>query len=266
MLKYAFKEVLDGIKRLYVPFEGTNTSVFIVKSDSGYFLIDCATTSNDVAEIIIPAIKAEGIALCKIKYILLTHRHGDHAGGIYELARQLPKAKICASTLAASRMTNITVIGLEDEQTLDGVIAACSLPGHTDDSMGYVHLTTKTLISGDCVQQYGIGKYGCGLESPSMYRSSLKRLLDDKTIENILPAHTYVPFGDEDFGREAYEAHIEGSLEYCELASEFISHCLADGITDASEIGRMFKETYSDMMPGNLVLPVWTIEAYIANK
>ena len=111
MLKYIFTDVLEGIKRLYVPFEGTNTSVFLVKSDTGYIVIDCATTDSDVTDIIIPAV-CEEAKLSDVKYILLTHRHGDHAGGIYELAKQIPHAKICASTLAAERMSDITVEGL----------------------------------------------------------------------------------------------------------------------------------------------------------
>lgn len=261
MLKYSFKDVLEGIKRLYVPFEGTNTSVFLVKSDTGYILIDCATTDSDVTDIIIPAI-CEEAKLSDVKYILLTHRHGDHAGGIYELAKQIPHAKVCASRLASERMTDINVDGLEDGQIVDGTIKACFLPGHTDDSMGYVHIPTKTLIPGDCVQQYGIGKYGCGLESPTMYKKSLQKLLADKSMENIIPSHEYVPFGDEDYGRESFETHIEGSIMYCELVEEFVLQCVKDGITDANEIGRMFKETYSDMMPGNLALPAWTVESF----
>ena len=266
MLKHRFEVINEGISRLYVPFMSVSTSVFLVKSMSGYILIDCATTKEDVTDIIIPAIRAEGIGLSRIKHILLTHRHDDHAGGLEELSKQLPNAVIGMSSLASERMTSVKSKGFADGETIEGSLKAYLLPGHTDDCMGYYHIPTKTLISGDCVQQYGIGRYGCGLEFPGMYRRTLERLLADEDIENIIPSHEYTPLGDADYGREAYEAHIECCIEYDQLIREFLEACSADGVTDANELERLFKETYSELLPGILMLPARTIRAYLEGK
>lgn len=266
MLNHRFEPINEDILRLYVPFMSVATSVFLVKSVSGYILIDCATTKEDVTDIIIPAIKAESIELSEIKYILITHRHDDHAGGLDELMNQIPGAVIGMSSLASERMPSVEGKGFADGELIDSTLKAYLLPGHTDDCMGYYHLPSKTLISGDCVQQYGIGVYGCGLESPTMYRKTLERLLADGDIENIIPSHEYTPLGDADYGREAYEAHIECCIEYDELICEFIEACSADGVTDAKEIEGLFKETYSELLPGNLMLPVHTIRNYIEGK
>ena len=266
MLKHRFEAINQNISRLYVPFMSVATSVFLVKSVSGYILIDCATTKEDVTDIIIPAILEEDIRLSQIKYILITHRHDDHAGGLEELSKQIPDAVIGMSSLAAKRMPSFKCNGFADGDLIDCTLKAYFLPGHTDDCMGYCHVSTKTLISGDCVQQYGIGKYGCGLESPKLYRETLEKLLSDKDIENIVPSHKYTPLGDADYGREAYEAHIECCIEYDELSREFIRQCVEDGISDAKEIERMFKETYSELLPGILVLPHYTIRTYIDGK
>ncbi|MBQ8758678.1 MAG: MBL fold metallo-hydrolase [Clostridia bacterium] len=266
MLKYRFEVINEGVSRLYVPFESVATSVFLVKSMSGYILIDCATTKDDVNDIIIPAIRAEGIGLSSIRYILLTHRHSDHAGGLDELIKHIPKAVVGMSRLASERMPGYKCTGFDDGNTIDNTLTTYLLPGHTDDCMGYYHIPTKSIISGDCVQQYGIGKYGCGLEYPSMYRRTLERLLADEDIENIITSHEYTPLGDSDYGREAYEAHIECCIEYDELIREFLEACSADGVTDAKEIERLFKETYSEFLPGILMLPERTIKGYLEGR
>ena len=70
MVKHGFENAVWNVSRLYVPFESVATSVFLVKSDSGYILIDCATTEYDVDHYIIPAISDSGIKLEDIKYIM----------------------------------------------------------------------------------------------------------------------------------------------------------------------------------------------------
>ena len=47
----------DAIYRLRVPFAAIYTSVFLIESDEGDVLVDCATTSDDVDLRIIPALE-----------------------------------------------------------------------------------------------------------------------------------------------------------------------------------------------------------------
>ena len=47
-MEQGFCEEMPGIYRLRVPFEGIYTSVFLVTSEEGAILVDCATTAEDV--------------------------------------------------------------------------------------------------------------------------------------------------------------------------------------------------------------------------
>ena len=68
-----FKRVLGQIYRLKVPFENLYTSVFLIKTASGNVLVDCATTSFDVNEYILPALNNLNLTIFDVKYLVLTH-------------------------------------------------------------------------------------------------------------------------------------------------------------------------------------------------
>ena len=55
-----FYKETDGIFRLQIPFDGLYTSVFLIKTASGAFLVDCGTTQADVEEILLPALEEIG--------------------------------------------------------------------------------------------------------------------------------------------------------------------------------------------------------------
>ena len=74
-----FQREAEGIYRLKVPFEDLYTSVFLIISEEGRFLVDCATNAYDVDKVILPALEKMGFGLCDISAIVVTHRHGDHA-------------------------------------------------------------------------------------------------------------------------------------------------------------------------------------------
>ena len=89
-----FEKITDRIYRLKVPFESVYTAVFLIKCKSGYMLVDAAATSED-ARLILDAIREAQIDAEQISHILVTHAHGDHAGGLCVLRDALPKALVC---------------------------------------------------------------------------------------------------------------------------------------------------------------------------
>ena len=127
-----FIEVIKGIYRLRVSFEAIYTSVFLISSPSGEILIDCATTDGDVDGCIVPALKKIGYKLSDIKTLVLTHKHGDHAGGLSRVSSLAP---------------NIEVI--RDVRELFDGICTYPLAGHTEDCIGVLDTRSHTLISGD---------------------------------------------------------------------------------------------------------------------
>lgn len=178
MLRMNFTQEKDGIYRLRVPFENLYTSVFLIITNQGNALVDCATTDSDVDEIIFPALKALKLTFKDIAYLILTHNHGDHAGGLKRVLEYNP---------------NIEVVQKVCDLSLDG-ITLCALKGHTLDCIGVLDMRTNTLISGDGLQGAGVGKYRCFLESKEEYVKTIERLQNDERIENILFSHEYEPW------------------------------------------------------------------------
>ena len=84
------------------------------------------------------------------------------------------------------------------------------LPGHTDHSVGFLDLETKTLLSGDCLQLEGIGKYRNGIGFPYLYIESCEKL-EKMNISRIVTAHEYDPLGSIADG----EAEVEKYLDLC---------------------------------------------------
>ena len=81
-----FREEAKDIFRIFVPFESVYTSVFLIKSRK--LLIDCGTYASDIDEYVIPALTEIGVLLDDIQYILLTHSHTDHSGGLNALLQK----------------------------------------------------------------------------------------------------------------------------------------------------------------------------------
>ena len=186
----AFQKEIGSIFRLKVPFEDLYTSVFLIKSQNGNILVDCATTDQDVDECIIPALSEINLSLKEIAYLVLTHRHDDHAGGKTRILQLNPHIQIVSSV----------------ERNLPNGYTAYALKGHTFDCIGVFDECTGTLISGDGLQGDGVGKYRRSLESGEEYVKTIENLERDKRIRNILFSHAYEPWNQDGvFGREEVE-------------------------------------------------------------
>ena len=192
----SFAEEINGIYRLKVPFEDLYTSVFLIRTGQGCVLVDSATYASDVDKYILPALKEKGLSITDICCLVLTHKHGDHAGGKNRILELVPSIKI------VQEIPSIILKGL----------TVYELKGHTLDCIGVLDERSGTLISGDGLQGTGIGKYRCSLESKDEYLKMLEKIRQDKRIENILFSHAYEPWHkDGAFGR----AEVEKCLQDC---------------------------------------------------
>ena len=194
-MKVSFCKEADGIYRLKVPFESVYTSVFLVVSGNEAVLIDCATTADDVDNVIIPALEELGYSPEGLKALFLTHRHCDHAGGLTRILELYPSIEVITDA----------------REIFEGVFAY-ALPGHTLDSMGLLDLRTGTLISGDGLQGAGVGKYRCYAQSKEAYIETLNKIENDTRIKNILFSHAYEPWNEDNIiGREK----VLDCINYC---------------------------------------------------
>ena len=198
-----------GLFRLLVPFEDLYTTVYVVQEETGVTIIDAATYPSDVDTYILPAIEKLGIDGGDVRLLLLTHDHGDHAGGLARLAERLPDATVGAAfAIDAPRF-----LPLRDGQLLSERVRVVSLPGHTKDSVAFLDTETNTLLSGDCLQLGGVGKYRNGIAYPHLYRASVERLMT-MDVERIVAAHEYDPLGSVATGREAVARYLDTCLSF----------------------------------------------------
>ena len=189
-----FIKEIDNIYRLKVSFESVYTSVFLVKGDNCNVIVDCATTDYDVTEYIIPAIKQMGIALDDVNYLVITHPHGDHAGGKDKFLQFCKNAKV-----------------VDTERDICKGVKTIGLAGHTINFVG-VLVNGVTLITGDGLQGAGIKRFRCGLEDKKAYLKTLDRIKQDKNIENVIFSHEYEPwYANRMMGR----ANVEKCLQDC---------------------------------------------------
>lgn len=205
------EKIDQGLYRILVPFQDLYTTVYVVQTNKGTALIDSATTPSDVDQFILPALNQIGIGQDEFRYLLLTHSHGDHAGGVARLFECFPKAQVRASFEHPLQQANLIAEG----EVFLGCLTAVSLPGHTKNSVGYLDTRTNTLLSGDCLQLKGVGKYRNGISIPDQYIASAKKL-QTMQIDRIVAAHDYDPLGSTATGRAEVDAYLKMCIQIAE--------------------------------------------------
>ncbi len=165
---------------------------------------------------ILNALKERAISLETIKYVCVTHRHGDHLGGATPLATNLPNAIVAGHKFAIATLHNperlnkgarqlfgkfaqdilplpSTVITqeLQDGNLIDlgnGIeIEVVGTPGHTSDHLAFFEQKTQTMYTGDAAGLLGPIHHTVTPTSfpPSFkfdqYRASLEKLLEYDT-------------------------------------------------------------------------------------
>ena len=206
-----YERIDEGLFRILVPFEDLTTTVYIVVGEDGVALIDAATTTEDVDMHILPTLAALDIAPETVRYLLLSHEHGDHAGGKMHLLAALPRTEgKCAFSPLPEGFAP-----LKDGEVFLGRLRAVLLSGHTEESFGFYDEPTGTLLSADCLQLYGIGKYRSGVTLPELYRRSVERVRA-LMPRRIVAAHEYDPLGSVAMGEDEIAEYLSCCLRAIE--------------------------------------------------
>jgi glyoxylase-like metal-dependent hydrolase (beta-lactamase superfamily II) len=181
-------------------------------------------------------VKAIRAAMPKLRTILITHRHGDHAPGAVPLKR-LTGARILAprgvldDTLVDQRIAGGETISIEDE-TLE-VIAT---PGHTREHVCFL-TTAGDLFTGDTILGEGTTAIFPPDGSMRDYIASL-RLLLTRNPKRIFPAHGPT--------RDDAAALIEQYIAHRIERERQVLDALAAGATSAAA---MRQRIYPDLDP-----------------
>ena len=224
--------VNDHIARLTLPYADIYTTVYIIKTDEGTLLFDAASFDEDVPQYIAPALEALGIT--DLKYIFISHNHRDHAGALAPLMDCFPSATIVSRCpRLKEKFAEYAFISPEDGDRLLRVLQVVTIPGHTQDAAAILDTRTNTLISGDCLQLYGIfgsGKWAANITLIPEHLAALNKLRATK-IDRILTAHDYHPFG------HSFDdaATIAGALDACVAPLKKVKELIAQNPAASDE-------------------------------
>ncbi|MEU1184034.1 MBL fold metallo-hydrolase [Streptomyces sp. NPDC005820] len=129
-------KIFDDVAVLSI---GWVSATAILTSD-GIILIDALTSPTDAQQTLVPGLKALGADPSTIKYVVVTHAHGDHFGGAQYLADTYGARVLMApadwDTLDTSKPANAPTRDLDitdgQELTLgDTTVTLYHTPGHT---------------------------------------------------------------------------------------------------------------------------------------
>ncbi len=185
------------ISRLIVPFKDIFTTIFTVETEEGVLIFDTGTYPEDITRHLLPFLAEKKIPADAIRAVFISHSHGDHAGGLATLAPLVPNAVIYTRSEKLKEEFSPRVCKPEDGDTILGVLRVVTIPGHSGDSMGILDSRTGTLLSGDCLQLYGIfgsGAWGSNITLPTLHLQALEKLAA-LPIQRIFAAHDYHPMG-----------------------------------------------------------------------
>ncbi|MBM4237132.1 MAG: MBL fold metallo-hydrolase [Euryarchaeota archaeon] len=205
----------------YLPGAGFDSNVFLITGDRP-FLVDTGTGAH--LDRTVARISELGVA-GGIDRIVLTHRHFDHVGGAWELAKRF-SAEVMVHELDAqplregdsfqtfSEMFGIEMSPMEVSAFVEGEVLSSGehdfeilhTPGHSAGSVSLFDREGGSLICGDTVFVDGVGRWDLPSGNLKDLLHSVKKLVELEPVD-LYPGHGPCAFGD---ARD----QIAGALRY----------------------------------------------------
>jgi hydroxyacylglutathione hydrolase len=126
-----------------------------------------------------------------LRWILVTHHHSDHTGGVAALVRDNPGVEVVGSSVEAPRIPGTTRAVANDERiAVAGSEARCLLlPGHTRGAVAFYFAADQALFTGDTMFLAGCGRLFEG--TPAEMHASLARIAELPDETRIYCGHEY---------------------------------------------------------------------------
>ncbi len=191
----------DGIYRIIFPFEEIYTTAFVLTNGHEAAVVDSGNSAEDAENEVIPVLQQLAVP---IQYIVTTHAHQDHSGGRERLMQEYPCA-VCVDFFDGSAW--------KDGDLLWGRFQLLHLKGHSADGLVLYDIQTKTLLSGDALQQHGISKYRNGITNHAEYLRDIERVRA-MDVDTIIASHHYDPCGCLAEGQKAVKRCLDECLVY----------------------------------------------------
>lgn len=209
-------QINDNIYRTTIPYKDIWTTLYLIKTENGDLLFDAASFDDDAAQYTVPFLEACGVTEESLKYIFISHDHSDHAGGLNALLPLYPNTVVLSrSTELRNRFAEYDVIAPDEGDIILYTFKVVTVVGHTSDCAGLVDMRTKTFITGDCLQVWGIvgsQNWAANIRFPVDYFAAVEKVRK-MDIDEIYTAHDYYPFGFKAIGREEINRYLDGCRE-----------------------------------------------------
>ena len=208
-----FEKIAENIYRITTPYKDIFTTVYLLIAEKGAILFDAASFDADVDDVLVPALAELGVTP---QYVFISHNHRDHAGGLTRFAACYPETTIVSrSPVLREKYEGHPFLFPEEGTMLLDTYRVIPIVGHTQDSAALLDTRTNTLITGDCLQLWGI----CGSEDwasninfPTEHWQALNKL-EKMPIAAIYTAHDYYPLNYFAVGEEAVARYIAACRE-----------------------------------------------------
>lgn len=207
----AIEKLNDYIHYFKVPYKDIFVGIYVLQTDKGTVLFDTAGCNEDIDNWIQPALDQLNVTPT---HIFISHNHADHAGGLARAAELFPDATIITRSDELKQAYPNSHCPEDGELLLD-TLQVVTIPGHTTDSAALLDLRSNTLVSGDCLQSYGI--YGSGywyanITFPAEHFAAVEKVRKLK-IDTVATAHDYHPVGMISQDAESITLRLDSCLE-----------------------------------------------------
>jgi len=175
-------------------------AVYLIKSAEAIALIDTGTKKE--VETVVKELKNLGIIAPD--YILMTHSHIDHSGGVFDLAKRFPQAEIGFPHLAGtvrkewsqkvnkwglSNSVQVLKEGSQIELDSNFKLEVLETPGHIDDHISFLLKRQQILFVGDACGAHHLGE---DFSRPSAYAPYFHH---EKYLQSLLRFQKLAPEG-----------------------------------------------------------------------
>ncbi len=226
----SFLQIKEGVFSLSLPMEDIQTAIFLFRCEKGNLLYDTANGASDIDEILIPALAEIGLTLSDLDGCVLSHQHGDHAGGASRLQELCPDLPIYSYAKGNAK----------DGDLLCDCLELWHLPGHTPDCVGIFDRRSQTLVCADALQQRGIGRYGLSLGTVDGYLQTVDRIAA-RAPRAIVVSHDYLPLGAYAEGEK-----VQTMLEQCRADLQEVASFVKANEGDAVTLTQAFRYAHPD--------------------